>query len=270
MTFTDEEGNPGHGMDGKNLIEDWKNLPGGKRTYLWNKKQLTQLDVANSDHVMGLFGTNHCSYQLDINDEGLEDEKPSLADMVDKAIDILSKNSDWCFLFVEGGRIDLAHHDNLPKYSLEETVQFTRAIEVATKKLDSADTLFVVTADHSHALSYAGYAKRGNDILSTTDDVAEDNMKYMTLSYGNGQGYYGNFNQTNGQRVDPESFVKSSKVLKYPGTVPLVDETHGGDDVVIYALGPYAHLFQGTIEQNIIPHIMAYAACIGDGITACK
>lgn len=47
-------------------------------------------------------------------------------------------------------------------------------------------------------------------------------------------------------------------------------ETHGGDDVGIFARGPYAHLFAGTLEQNTIPHIMAFAACIGDGITACN
>jgi alkaline phosphatase len=50
----------------------------------------------------------------------------------------------------------------------------------------------------------------------------------------------------------------------------LIQDTHGGDDVGIYALGPYSHLFEGVIEQHIIPHIMAYAACIGDGLTACK
>lgn len=51
--------------------------------------------------------------------------------------------------------------------------------------------------------------------------------------------------------------------------VPLQSETHGGDDVAIFARGPYAHLFAGVLEQNTIPHFMAYAACIGDGLKAC-
>lgn len=55
----------------------------------------------------------------------------------------------------------------------------------------------------------------------------------------------------------------------YPATVPLSSETHGGDDVGIFAIGPYSHLFTGVLEQNVIPHLMAYASCVGDGYTAC-
>jgi alkaline phosphatase len=54
--------------------------------------------------------------------------------------------------------------------------------------------------------------------------------------------------------------------------VPLKYETHGGDDVGIYAKGPFSHLFDGVLEQNVIPHIIAYAACIRGNesdLTAC-
>jgi len=40
-------------------------------------------------------------------------------------------------------------------------------------------------------------------------------------------------------------------------------ETHGGEDVAIYARGPMAHLIHGVKEQNYIGHVMAYAACVG-------
>lgn len=45
-------------------------------------------------------------------------------------------------------------------------------------------------------------------------------------------------------------------------TVPLDSETHGIDDVAIFAKGPMAHLFRGVQEQNYIAHVMAYAACV--------
>ena len=38
--------------------------------------------------------------------------------------------------------------------------------------------------------------------------------------------------------------------------VPLAAETHAGEDVAIYAMGPGAYLFQGTLEQNVIFHVM--------------
>ena len=45
--------------------------------------------------------------------------------------------------------------------------------------------------------------------------------------------------------------------------VPLHSETHGGEEVAIYARGPMAHLFHGTHEQNYIAHLTMYASCVG-------
>lgn len=51
--------------------------------------------------------------------------------------------------------------------------------------------------------------------------------------------------------------------------VPLRMETHGGEDVAVFAKGPMAHLLHGVHEQNYIPHVMAYAACIGQNRDHC-
>lgn len=56
----------------------------------------------------------------------------------------------------------------------------------------------------------------------------------------------------------------------YPSLVPLHRETHGGEDVAVFAKGPWSHLFTGNYEQNFIPHAIAYAACIGSGLTSCN
>lgn len=52
--------------------------------------------------------------------------------------------------------------------------------------------------------------------------------------------------------------------------VPLSMETHGGEDVAVFAKGPLAHLLHGVHEQNYIPHVMAYAGCIGQNREHCK
>lgn len=44
--------------------------------------------------------------------------------------------------------------------------------------------------------------------------------------------------------------------------VPKSSETHGIEDVVIFAKGPMAHLFHGVQEQSYIAHVMAFAACL--------
>lgn len=67
--------------------------------------------------------------------------------------------------FQKGGLIDIAHHDSLAKKALEETLQFEEAVKVAASMTNQEDTLLIVTADHSHPFSLAGYTKRGNPVL---------------------------------------------------------------------------------------------------------
>lgn len=55
----------------------------------------------------------------------------------------------------------------------------------------------------------------------------------------------------------------------FPSYAPHDSETHGGEDVGIFARGPQAHLFSGVIEQNSIPHLMAYASCVSEESTVC-
>jgi predicted AlkP superfamily pyrophosphatase or phosphodiesterase len=59
----------------------------------------------------------------------------------------------------------MAHHDGKAQISLDETVEFAKAIEAAVDLTSEDDTLIVVTSDHSHTLSLSGYAVRGNNIF---------------------------------------------------------------------------------------------------------
>ena len=47
------------------------------------------------------------------------------------------------------------------------------------------------------------------------------------------------------------------------------DETHGGEDVSAYAIGPQAHLVSGVHEQSYLAHLVAYAACIRKDTLSC-
>lgn len=262
----DEQGSKGERVDGVNLIHEWllqkKRRPAA---YVSDRKGLMNVDFNNTEYLLGLFSPDH----MDFNLEAKHEEQPSLAEMTTAAIEMLSKEKRGYFLFVEGARIDMAHHKSKAHLALDETVQFAEAVRLATELTNSRDTLIIVTADHSHTMTISGYAQRGNNILDfNTQKSNVDNLPYTTLMYANGPGATTRKNFT-----DPENLAKmdpKTNNFVYPGHVPLKDETHGGDDVAVFANGPWAHLFVGLYEQNLIPHAIAYASCIGDGLSACR
>ena len=103
---------------------------------------------------------------------------PSLQNMTSQAIKFLSRNKKGYVLMVEGGRIDHAHHDNYAQLALHETAEMDDAVAYAARNTDPADTLIIVTADHSHSFTINGYPARGNDILG----IGRDEMRAVTLN----------------------------------------------------------------------------------------
>ncbi|XP_038220662.1 membrane-bound alkaline phosphatase-like [Zerene cesonia] len=264
----DIKGQLGYRRDNKNLIREWlltKESLGYKPTYIRNRKELYNLDVDRYNSVLGLFSHDHMPYHLEA-----DDDDPTLSEMTQKAIEILSRNKNGYFLFVEGGRIDTAHHETKARKALDETAEFAKAVETALKLVNTEDTLVIVTSDHSHTMTYSGYSERGSDILGLVNNNkvnASDDLPYTTLSYANGPGYkpHQSFRRHNLMLDDMNSLNYT-----YPSLVPIPRETHGGEDVAVFAIGPWSHIFSGNYEQNYIPHAIAYAACIGSGLTMCE
>lgn len=115
--------------------------------------------------------------------------EPTLSEMTEIAIRSLSRNEKGFFLFVEGGRIDDAHHGNLVHMALDETIEMSHAVARAAELVSQEDSLIVVTADHAHVMAFNGYTPRGSDILGTSGILTDLNgIPYMTLSYTNGPG----------------------------------------------------------------------------------
>ena len=74
-----------------------------------------------------------------------------------KAVKFLKAKSDseGYFVMIEAGRIDAAHHNGQAVRALSETLAFDRAVEEVLKLVDLEDTLVILTADHSHTMTYA-------------------------------------------------------------------------------------------------------------------
>ncbi|TWI36727.1 alkaline phosphatase [Paracoccus sulfuroxidans] len=247
----EDETAKGARKDGRDLVAEWQQKH-NDGVYVWNKEGFDAIDPAATDRIFGLFNRSHMQYDADREkDAGGE---PSLAEMAVKAVDVLSKNDDGFVLMVEGGRVDHAHHAGNAARALIDTVAVADAVKAVYDKVDPNETLIILTADHSHVFSIAGYPKRNNPILGIAG-MGDDQKPYTTLGYQNGPGA-----KLDEPRADLTNVDTTDVDFLQQALVPLGEsETHAGDDVVIFAQGPWAHLFHGVVEQNLVYHVMEHA-----------
>ena len=278
------------------LIREWLDA-GSNRAHITTRDELTGLRAARQpgnrpgqqpeefpepqsaqpsrQQVLGIFSRSHMTYVAEREPDTTE---PTLAEMTTAAIDLLEESEDGYFLMVEGGRIDHGHHDGKPGYALLETQAFVRAIEAALEQVDLEETLVLVTADHSHVFTIAGYPVRGNPILglvvendvtgepSPAAAVDASGTPYTTLGYANGPGA-----AADQSRPAPETGTGAVYQSLIPVVSPRIDgsldysETHGGEDVALYGIGLGSERVGGVIEQNLVFDIIIQAFGWDDG-----
>jgi len=291
----DEEGSNGARADGRNLRAEFQ-AAGYK--YVWNKAGFDTLRPSHLP-VLGLFETGHMEYEFDRStDLGGEPSIKDMTVKAIQLLEAASqRGSGGYFLHVEGGRIDHAHHEGNAYRALTDTEALDEAIGAAAKMVDLRDTLIIVSADHSHVFNIAGYPMRplqelpypvkswspgyadiqnhGNGILDVvyglnqlsghvSESTDRNGTPYTVLGYWNGPGYRA------AGRVDPrfDPFPGRRGVIPtgpwHPAyfqesAVPLSSETHSGEDVAIYAVGPGSDLVRGTVKNTHIFHVMKEA-----------
>jgi alkaline phosphatase len=113
-----------------------------------NDQELAGLNSATTEKVLGLFSASGFPSAID-RQPSQKTGVPTLTQMTEKALEILSKNPQGFFLVVEGGQIDWVAHGNDVASVLHEMMEFDQAIGLVMAFAEkNPDTLIVVTADH--------------------------------------------------------------------------------------------------------------------------
>lgn len=256
-TFFGKAGQGDRTAEDDDLPAEWAARTGGSVV-----ATASELEAApEGEPVLGLFAPSHMTYMVERADDSSE---PTLTQMTAAAIRRLDDDPQGYYLMVEGGRIDHGHHAGRAGYALEEADELANAVQYAIDHTDPAETLIMVTADHSHVFTMSGYPKRGNPILGLVEApegggedgpggegpvLAADGKPFTTLSYATGPGAF------KGERPMPETGIAA----RQQALIPLGAETHGGEDVALFAEGPGSDGVKGVIEQNLIYHIIRRA-----------
>ncbi|MCK9192080.1 MAG: alkaline phosphatase [Sphaerochaetaceae bacterium] len=155
------------------------------------------------DKVLGLFGYSHLDYAID------DANQPTLAQMTEKGIDLLSMDDDGFFMMIEAGRIDHASHANDAVTAIDDTLAFNDAVQVAIDyyNTDPENTLIIVTGDHETGGLTLGFAGTYYDSAFAT--LSGQTISYESYSYNQFADYKASHTVNNCSLSDLESDVEN-------------------------------------------------------------
>ncbi len=226
-----------------------KAFQGQGYAYVYDENGFGSLAPNTTPRILAVFDYGGMQYEADRPDDSAGE--PSLAEMTAAAISSLSQDTDGYFLMVEGGNIDHASHETRAYKTITETVAFDDAVGTALGLVDLNDTLVIVVADHSHTLTIGGSPSLDTPILGVTSGrVNGTTVYYPIINFGTGMKDY-----DAREWADPAI----GEGLAYPAGSLTGSETHGGETVNAYAVGPGADRLHGTMHLTGVHDVMAAA-----------
>lgn len=163
------------------LTDDIKQHFQNKGTTLIQNDRNAMLNYNSDNPVWALFNDRALPYDLDRDPE----TTPSLSEMTEKAIEILSKNENGFFLMVEGSQVDWAAHGNDPVGIITEYLAFDEAVGKAIEfAKQDGETAVVILSDHGNSGLTIGKAEcKGYDKL-TIEELFGEVSKYKLTAAG--------------------------------------------------------------------------------------
>lgn len=236
--------------------------------YITTRDELFKL---KGSKVWGMFAPDAMAYDFD-----RPENEPTLAEMTQKALEILSKDPDGFFLMVEGSKIDWAAHANDPVGVISDVIAFDDTVKVALDfALQDGNTAVIVAADHFTGGMSIGNVDKGYDVLHISAFI--DPLKKAKVT-GEGLEKKLNSDRTNIIEVMKEFFgiedlteeeiqaIATAKAATLNNVVgPIISQRaligwtshgHTGNDVVLYMYHPKGYRYYGVIDNTDINKYM--------------
>lgn len=235
-----------------------------------------EMKNTTSSKIWGMFAPKDLSYEMDRDSS----KEPSLAEMTEKAIEILSQNENGFFLMVEGSKVDWASHANDPIGVISDTLAYDDAVKVALDfaKKDGSTVVISVT-DHGNGGMTIGNKATDNDYDKRTLDEFIEPLKKATRT-GEGVEKLFNADMSNIADVMSEYYgitdltaeeieeIKNTKSGSMNYTVgPMISKRanigwttngHTGEDIPLYIYAPAGcKKLSGVVENTDIANYMA-------------
>ncbi|PIY25423.1 MAG: alkaline phosphatase [Deltaproteobacteria bacterium CG_4_10_14_3_um_filter_51_14] len=258
--------------------EDLSAVLAGRGYSIINTK--SDLDTFRQGKAFGLFAGSHMEAELDR--PVFAPDQPTLAEMTEKAIEILSSSPNGFFLMVEASEVDWACHANDPAHLIGDLLMLDKAADIALKFAErDGNTLLIVVSDHNTGGMSIGNRGTGRTYSKMTPGELIDPLKKMRLTasgiWRKAGGSKGRLKELLNQYwgIDPSNEEMkrindlASDYGSYPATAigevlsatrtALGWTTHGhtGGDVPLFAYGPSRP--KGVLDAPALGSLMAEA-----------
>jgi alkaline phosphatase len=292
---TDKDEAKGERLDNRDLTREWRQRF-ENAAYASNRTELMAIDARKVDHLLGLFNKDQMEYSVDRDpkkEPSLVEMTAKALEILKKnpkGFFLLVEGGRIDHGHHAGNAYraltECIEMDEAVKHAVENTDARDTLIIVTA---DHSHTL-TISGYAQRGNPILGLVKQPGAAgrSSTRNSMDKTGRPYTTLQYANGPGYTGRstvkkkFDGKEHEVEVPESakfFTHSPEKMSgitrgrprltqetvldknylQESVVPLAGETHGGEDVPIFARGPQAHLFRGVREQNYIFQVMKYA-----------
>ena len=271
-------------------------------------EMLAAADDATTSKLLGLYNTGNVDGALDLKflkkgSVAKFPDQPDVPEEMAAALKVLSRNKKGFVLMVESARIDKYSHSLDPERAIYDTIMFDRAVKQARDwaKANGNNTLILVTADHSHAVSVVGtvndeepgtemrnkvgtYEQAGFPNYPAPDAEGYPNKvdvsRRLRLTFGAYPDHYDTFRpfmdgefvptlrNAEGVMVANEKYKTIPGAVLREGNLPNKGArasnsgVHSGDDVVLTAMGPGAEKVHGQMENTELFRVMAEALAL--------
>ena len=263
---------------------------------------------SNTTKLLGLYNTGNVDGALDLKflkkgSVSKFPDQPDVPESMNAALKILSRNKNGFVLMVESARIDKYSHSLDGERAIYDAIMLDNAVKQARQwaKEHGDNTLILVTADHSHAVSVVGTVdddKPGTDMRNKVGTYNEagfpnypapnaegypdkvDVSRRLRLVFGSYPDHYDTFaphmdgefvpaiRNSEGVMVANEKYKDQAGAVLRVGNLPNQGSgaansgVHTGDDVVLTAVGPGAAQVHGQMENTDVFRVIAQALAL--------
>lgn len=275
--------------DKQNLLQEYRNKNFSVAT---TRDELNAIKSNTGKPLLGVFHKDGLPYLLDREqDAALKSKVPTLNEMTQQAITLLSQNKNGFVLQVESGKVDWAAHANDAAALIHEQIAFDEALQsVMAFAEKDGNTLVIITTDHGNAnpgLFYGSKANKNFDrmhgfkhtndwILNSINNGHSNKQVTELIEYAQSWAptedeakellkHYQQLDEAGLYNPRKLPFKYLAQIQEKHTSVGWGSMDHSGDYVELAMYGPGSELLKPFVKNYELHNLMLKAAAVSRG-----